>query len=132
LATAYQKENIMKTTLFSVVVAAGMFGSAAVSLAQTIVVPAAPVVTVPRVTYYAPAAPVVAPRVTYYAPAAATTTYYAPAPAVTTYYAPATVAPTVVASPVVVSSPVMAPAGYVIPPPRFRLRRVAPVLYVAP
>jgi hypothetical protein len=113
-------------SLLSLTFAAALFGTATVSLGQTIVVPAVPVV-VPHVTYYAPAVA----RTTYYAPAVTRTTYYAPAttttyyaPAVTTYYAPAVTtyyAPTVVA-----------PAGYLIPPPRFRLRRAAPALYVVP
>jgi hypothetical protein len=69
---------------------------------------------------------VVAPTATYYAPAA--TTYYAPA--ATTYYAP----PVVYASPppVVVQRPVVTTPGYVIPPPRIRIRRAAPSLYVPP
>jgi hypothetical protein len=80
-------------------------------------VPTAPAVVtqhvvVPTTTYYAPA------TTTYYAPA--TTTYYAPAPA---YISPA---------PVVVQRPVVTTPGYVIPPPRFRIRRAAPSLYVAP
>ena len=85
-----------------------------------------------RTLYPVPAAPavvtqhVVVPTTTYYAPAA--TTYYAPA--TTTYYAPAPahVAP----APVVVQRPVVTTPGYVIPPPRFRIRRAAPSLYVAP
>jgi hypothetical protein len=95
-------------------------------------VPTAPAVTqsvvVPSTTYYAPA------TTTYYAPAATTyvapptTTYYAPT--VTAYSVPAT---TVVApSPVVVARPAITTPGYVIPPPRIRLRRAAPSLYVAP
>ena len=85
-----------------------------------------------RTLHAVPAAPavvtqhVVVPTTTYYAPA--TTTYYAPA--TTTCYAQATtyVAP----GPVVVQRPVVATPGYVIPPPRFRIRRAAPSLYVAP
>jgi hypothetical protein len=82
---------------------------------------------------------------TYYVPA--TTTYYPPAttyvaPAVTTYYPPVTTysvpatttyaVPATTVSPVVVARPVVTTPGYVIPPPRFRLRRDAPSLYVAP
>jgi hypothetical protein len=69
---------------------------------------------------------VVVPTTSYYAPA--TTTYYAPA--TTTYSIPATtyVAP----APVVVQRPAVTTPGYVIPPPRFRIRRDAPSLYVAP
>lgn len=97
-----------------------------------------PVPTAPAVVTQS----VVVPSTTYYAPA--TTTYYAPAattyaaPATTTYFAPATTtysvpATTVVApSPVVVARPAVTTPGYVIPPPRVRLRRVAPSLYVAP
>lgn len=65
---------------------------------------------------------VVVPTTTYYVPA--TTTYYAPP--TTTYYAPVSPAP------VVVQRPVVTTPGYVIPPPRFRIRRAAPSLYVAP
>jgi len=72
-------------------------------------VPTAPAVVTQRV---------VVPSTTYYVPAR--TTYYAPA---ATYVSPA---------PVVVQRPVVASPGYVIPPPRIRIRRVAPSLYVAP
>jgi hypothetical protein len=77
-----------------------------------------------RVLHAVPTAPavvtqrVVVPSTTYYVPAR--TTYYAPA---ATYVSPA---------PVVVQRPVVASPGYVIPPPRIRIRRVAPSLYVAP
>ena len=96
-----------------------------------------PVVSSPTVvTQYA-----VVPTTTYYVPA--TTTYYAPAttyvaPATTTYYAPATttysapVTSYVSPAPVIVARPAITASGYVIPPPRFRLRRDAPSLYVAP
>ena len=76
-------------------------------------------VVVPTTSYYVPA------TTPYYAPA--TTTHYAPA--ATTYSVPATyVAP----APIVVARPVVTTPGYVIPPPRFRIRRAAPSLYVAP
>ena len=89
-----------------------------------------------------PVAPAPAVSTTYYVPA--TTTYYAPptttyvAPATTTYYTPATTTysvPTatyVSPAPVVVQRPVVSTPGYVIPPPRFRIRRDAPSLYVGP
>ena len=77
---------------------------------------------------------VVVPSTSYYVPS--TTTYYAPAvttysaPSITTYHAPVTTYAS--PAPVVVARPVVTTPGYVIPPPRFRLRRAAPSLYVAP
>jgi len=110
-----------RTSSLAVVIAMVWFGFATqvdAGWGRTLhAVPVAPAVVSQRV---------VVPTTTYYAPAA--TTYYPPA--TTTYYAPPVTY--VVPAPVVVQRPVVTTPGYVIPPPRIRIRRAAPSLYVPP